>query len=201
MRAGANPLAVQAYRNALIHDDSTASRLRDLGVALYYEGSVPEAFDVLQASYERDSTDATTLRVYGYAASENGQMPLAFDLLAMAADAMGREPLADLYERIARLHSEDLNDETALEYVELAERLMPERLTLILNRAIVLQQGGRSREALAAYREYLERAPEAPERLRLAAESRIAMLERVEEMREMARQRRIQEDLRRRLNE
>ena len=194
MRAGNMEGAVAGYRNALVYDDSTAARLRDLGVALYYAGDPPEAAEVLRESYRRDSTDATTLRVYGFAANESGDTPLALRLLALAADAMGREPLADLYERTARVHSENLNDEAALEYLATAEALAPEKATIVLNRAIVLQQAGKLTEALDAYRAYAARAPEAEAGLKAFAEDRIATLETLQ-------QRRIEADLRRRLNE
>ncbi|OZC03814.1 tetratricopeptide repeat protein [Rubricoccus marinus] len=201
MRAGETARAVNAYRSALVHDDSTAARLRDLGVALYYLGDVPEAFDVLRSSFERDSTDDTTLRVYGFAASENGQTALALRLLAKASDAMGREPLASLYERIGRIYSEDLQDSVALDNLSLAHALAPEDAAIAVNRAIILQQTGKRAEALAAYQAALAQIPEAQANFRELVESRIEMIELMDARFEEARQRRVRDALRRRLNE
>ncbi len=201
MQAGDTPLAVDAYRSALANDDSTASRLRDLGVALYYLGDVAQASGVLQASFERDSTDATTLRVYGFAASENGDTPLALRLLAMATDAMGREPLADVYERIGRVHGEEIRDQDALEALSLAHALAPESVGIAVNRALALQRTGKRAEALEAYRAVLERIPETQVRTRDIVQGRIEMLETIDARFEEARQRRVRDELRRRLNE
>lgn len=201
MRSGETARAVDAYRSALANDDSTAARLRDLGVALYYLGDVPEAFEVLHGSFGRDSTDATTLRVYGFAASENGQTALALRLLAKAADAMGREPLASLYERIGRVYRENLQDSLALENLSLAHALAPEDAAIAVNRAIVLQQTGKRAEALAAYQSALAQIPETQANFRDLVEGRIEMIELMEARFEGARQRRAREDLRRRLNE
>lgn len=201
MRRGASPEAVEAYRTALLVSDSTASRLRDLGVAQFYAGTPAEALATLRLALARDSTDATTLRVAGFAAHAENETDLALDLLARAMDALGRVALADLAEQTAQVYSHSLRDEEALRHIALAEALAPERATIVLNRGVLLQQAGRYREALAAYREFVERAgPEEAAYLPLAQE-RIAVLENVEAMRQEAEARRVQEDLRRRLNE
>lgn len=194
MRRGASPQAVEAYRNALAHSDSTAPRLRDLGVAQFYAGATADALATLRHALSRDSTDATTLRIAGFAAHAENETALALDLLTRAADALGREALADLAEQTARVYSHSLRDEEALRQIALAEALAPERATIVLNRGVLLQQAGKYREALAAYREFVDRAGPAEAAYLPLAEERIAVLEDVEA-------RRVQDDLRRRLNE
>ena len=194
MRVGDLDGAVEAYANALAWDDSTAARLRDLGVALYYAGRAPEAVAALRESHARDSTDATTLRVYGLAAHAENEADLALRLLARATDALGREPLADLYGEIARVQRDALRDADALASLATAERLAPEDATIVLNRAALLQQIGRLEDAERGYREFLDRAPDADPSLRALAEDRAAALATI-------RQNRIERDLRRRLNE
>jgi tetratricopeptide (TPR) repeat protein len=194
MRLGDMDGAVEAYDNALAYDDSTAARLRDLGVALFYSGQTAEAVGALRESFARDSTDATTLRVYGFAAHAENESDLALDLLARAADALKRQALAELYQEIARTQKDVLRDDAALASIELAERLAPDDPTMVLNRAALLQQMGRLDAAERGYREFLERAPEAAPALRSLAQSRAEALETI-------RLNRIEADLRRRLNE
>lgn len=194
MRRGATPLAVQAYRTVLTVADTTAARLRDYGVALFYSGDTAASLEVMAASLARDSTDATALRVAGFAAHAEGQTGRALDLLTRAADAIGREALADLAEQTARVYSEALRDDEALRQIALAEALAPDRATIALNRGVLLQQAGRLSLALAAYREFVERAGPEDEAYLPLAQERIEILETIE-------QNRVEEDLRRRLNE
>ena len=194
MRSGDLAGAVRAYGNALASDDSTATRLRDLGVAQYYEGSTADALGSFHQSLARDSTDATALRVGGFAAHAENQTDLALDWLARAADALGRLAMSDLAERTAKVHSETLNDEAALAQIALAEALAPELPILALHRATILQQLGRSALAMEAYREFLDRATPAEDRYVPLAQARLQMMEASEA-------RRARERLRRQLNE
>ena len=194
MRSGDLTSAVRGYRNALAYDDSTATRLRDLGVAQYYRGHTADALATFHQSLARDSSDATALRVGGLAAHAENESSLALRWLAQAADAMGRLAMSDLAERTAKVHSETLNDEAALAQIALAEALAPELPILVLNRATILSQLGRRALAMEAYREFLDRATEAEERFVPLAEARLTMMEEFES-------RRARERLRRQLNE
>ncbi|MEM1054466.1 MAG: tetratricopeptide repeat protein [Bacteroidota bacterium] len=194
MRRGMLGRAVDAYRTVIALDDSTASNLRDLGIALFYDGQTAEALTVLRQSIARDSADATALRVGGFAAHAEGETKEALDLLDAAAEALGRRALSDLAEETARVFITAQQDEEAFRQIDLAEALTPERATVILNRAMLQQQVGRLALALASFREFVERAgPEAAQYVPLA-ESRIVILENIERQR-------VEDDLRRRLNE
>ena len=187
--------AVEGYANALHFSDSTAVRLRDLGVARYYDRDPTAAAWALRAALARDSLDRTTLRVLGMAERDLGNPEASLRLLRAAADAMGRADLADLYEQTARAHLDLGAYDDAEAALLLAEALAPEKPTLVLNRAIVYERADASpTRAISAYRAFIEEAPPEYAGLVAFAEGRVRSLEAAELDR-------VQEDLRRRLNE